>query len=480
MFSIFSNISTVSGNFFISDFFDILIMTFVIYSIFLFLRRTRSYMVFLGLAIIGLLYLISNTFNLYLTFLTLRYFVGVSVVVFVVIFQTEIRKYFEFLGFIGTRNIKVGKIARKSPLTSELIQACIKMAQDKIGALIIIQGKDNIESLVDGGTIIDGVISEDLLLSIFDPHSDGHDGAVIIADNRISKFGAHLPLSTNFKLLGKGGTRHSAALGLAENSDALAIVVSEEKGHISLCYESKLKKLADVTDLEKELNKYIKEKFESKSENKFDALFKENFLLKIFAITSAVVLWFFTAYQAAVITQSYNIPIVISDLPENTIVDNFSPKEIKVTIEGRGQELFDEIDEDSFEVVINASEVNSGITKLDITEKHIQVPSKTILIDYDPTSFLITATKYSIVKVPLLVRRVGEDINTSIDGIAVSPENVEILVPEGIAAPLSIQTEAIDVSNVSESIIIPVKVIYPEHIQPLNDDISVNVAVTVK
>lgn len=462
-----------------SDFFDILIMTFVIYSIFLFLRRTRSYMVFFGLSIIGILYLIANTFNLYLTFLTLRYFVGISVVIFVVIFQSEIRKYFEFLGFIGTRNIQVGKIARRSPTTTELIQSCMKMAQDKIGALIVMQGHDNIETIIDGGTILDGVISEELLLSLFDPSSDGHDGAVIISDNRISKFGTHLPLSTNFKVLGKNGTRHSAALGLAENSDALCIVVSEEKGHISICQEGKIKKLSENSDLEKELNKFIKEKFEPKTENRFVALLKENLLLKAVAIAAAILLWFFTAYQAAVITQTYTVPVEIKNLPENTVVENFSPKEVKVTVEGRGQELFDSIGADSFTVAINASEVNNGITKLDITERHIKTPSKTVLKKYEPTTFLITATRYSIVKVPLLVRTVGEDINPRVDGIAVTPESVEILVPEGEAAPISLQTEAIDVSNVSDSIIIPVKVQFPENIEPANNTLTVNVAITV-
>ena len=342
------------------------------------------------------------------------------------------------------------------------------------------QGKDNIDSVIDGGTILDGVISEELLLSIFDPSSDGHDGAVIIADNRIAKFGAHLPLSTNFKALGKNGLRHSAALGLSENSDALCIAVSEEKGHIAICSEGKIKQLSNTTDLDKELNKYIKEKFEPKDENRILALFKENLLFKGIAITTAVILWFFTAYQADVVTQIYSIPVEINDLPENTVVENFSPKEVNVTVEGRGSELFDSINTDSFVVEVNAAEINNGITKLPITEKHINIPSKTVLKEYQPTTFLITATKYSLVKVPLLVKTLGEDINQTVDGIAVTPESVEVLVPDGVAAPISLETEIIDVSNVAESIIVPVKVKYPEKILPANEDLSVNVAITVE
>ena len=164
-----SSIFQLRGNLYLTDFLDILIFALLIYTLFIFFRRTRSYMVFLGLAIAALLYLLAETLNLYLTYLTLRYFVGVSLIIFVIIFQYEIRKYFEFLGLIGSRNIKVGRLTPKSLSASEIIQACVQMAQAKTGSLIVIQGKDNLDNYIEGGTALDGVISEDIIVSIFDP-----------------------------------------------------------------------------------------------------------------------------------------------------------------------------------------------------------------------------------------------------------------------------------------------------------------------
>ena len=105
--------------------------------------------------------------------------------------------------------------------------------------MIVLQGNDPLERHINGGTNLDGIVSEPLLESLFDPHSIGHDGAVIIDGNRVTKFGCHLPLSMNTSKYENIGLRHTAALGLAERSDAICIVVSEERGTISLAYHGK-------------------------------------------------------------------------------------------------------------------------------------------------------------------------------------------------------------------------------------------------
>lgn len=291
----FASMQTI-WNVYLTDILDTLIIALFIYSILLFLRKTRSYMVFLGLAIIVGLYFVARDLDLQLTLEALRYFVGASVVVFAVVFQSEIRKYFELIGLIGTRQIKVGPLASKSPTLNEVVQSCVKMADEKTGALIVLQGRDPLEVFLEGGVELDGIISEEILLSIFDDHSEGHDGALVISNNRISKFGTHLPLSTNFKEIGKHGTRHSAALGLAENADALCIVVSEEKGSISICRDGKLKTLSDYAELEKELEKFIRTKFSSRSERVWIHILKHNFWLKVAAVVFATIIWYFKVH----------------------------------------------------------------------------------------------------------------------------------------------------------------------------------------
>ncbi len=460
---------------------DILIITFLIYSFLIFIRRTKSYMVFFGLAIAAGLYILAETFNLYLTFLTLRYFVGVSILIFVIIFQNEIRKYFEFLGLIGTRQIKVGRFASQSPTTSDLIQACVRMAQDKIGALIVIQGKDNLDSYIEGGTSLDGLISEELLLSIFDPHSDGHDGALIISNNRITKFGAHLPLSTNFKEIGKHGTRHSAALGLTENTDALCIVVSEEKGKISIARDGKLKLLSQFIDLEKVLAKYSKEKFGVSTENFISYFVKHNLGLKVGALAFSIIIWFFTAYQAGIIERTYSVPITLNQVPESTIVQSYSPKELRVKVSGRGDSSFNDIDADDFKVNVDAADLQNGINEKTVARRNINIPGNLTLIDFEPTSFLLTATRYYLVEVPIAIVTSGEiDNELEITNTAITPTSVELWIPEGTAPPAEIFTENIDVSNLTESAIVPINLVMPENVRPVNSDVSINVAITIE
>ncbi|KKS21617.1 MAG: putative membrane protein [candidate division WWE3 bacterium GW2011_GWA1_41_8] len=475
------NIFHLRGDLYLTDLLDIAIIGLLIYTFFIFFRRTRAYMVFLGLSITFGLYILSKNLNLYLTFITLRYFTGVSLIIFVIIFQNEIRKYFEFLGLIGSRQMKVGKLAPKSPSTSEIIQSCVRMAQEKIGALIVIQGKDTLDPHIDGGTPLDGVISEDVILSIFDPHSDGHDGALIIRYNRISKFSAHLPLSTNFKEIGKHGTRHSAALGLSEITDALCIVSSEERGQLSISKDGKLKTLTQYADLEKEIDRYIKAKFDPASKSKTNFFRRHDFALKFGAVVFAALIWFFTAYQAGIIEKSFNVPITVSNIPKNILVENYNPKTIRVTVSGRGDTIFSSIAESDFKIDYDATNITGGLNKETVSKKNIDIPANLSLVSIEPNSFFLTAKKFYVVKVPVVVRTTGSVTpDLQLTSVVVTPEEIEVWVPEETPAPTEILTEELDVTPFTESTIIPVKMISPEGIRFVDKNIMVSAALTIE
>ncbi len=475
------NLFQLQGNLYLTDFLDIAVIALLIYSLFLFFRRTRTYMVFLGLSITFGLYVIAETLNLYLTFITLRYFVGVSIIVFVIVFQGEIRKYFEFLGLAGTRQIKRGSLAPKSPSTGEIIQACVKMAQAKIGALIVIQGKDSLDSFIDGGVTLDGVISEDVILSIFDPHSDGHDGAMIVNNDRISKFGAHLPLSTNFKEIGKHGTRHSAALGLTENSDSLCVVCSEEKGKISVCKDGKLKTLLQFGDLEKELEKFIKAKFVKPEKNKYRDVLTRNLSLKAGAMALAIVIWFFTAYQAGMLEKSYTVPIVLENTPKDIVIKDYTPKTGTITLSGRGDAIFSGIKEDNLKIKVDVSKVKNGVNEVVITEKNIDIPANTFLVALEPSSFVMNALKYNLVKVPVVPRVNGAAAQGyRVSSIVVDPDEVEIWVPEGTNAPTDLSTDEIGVSDLTQSLIIPAGLQVPKNMTLAEAGLEISISVTVE
>ena len=163
------NLFYLRNGIYLTDFLDILIITMLLYFVFLLFKKARTVVVFTGILLLASIYILAKVFNLYLTLITLRYFFGVSLIIFAIIFQQEIRKYFELLGLFGSR-FQVGRLIPKSPTIAEIILACIQMAQSKTGALIVIQGKDSLSGLIEGGIALEGQISEEIIASIFYPN----------------------------------------------------------------------------------------------------------------------------------------------------------------------------------------------------------------------------------------------------------------------------------------------------------------------
>ena len=230
------------------------------------------------------------------------------------------------------------------------------MAKKRIGALIVLQGNDPLERHINGGTSLDGLVSEPLLESIFDPHSIGHDGAVIINGNRIEMFGCHLPLSINTSKYGNIGLRHTAALGLAERSDALCIVVSEEKGTISLAYQEKLTTIKNAAALHEVLEQfYIRNTPGKKSHPRVNWL-KENTREKIIALVLACILWVAFGYQREIVRRDFIIPIEYKNVPQNWQIDEPQVTEAKVILQGP-QQAFRLLDERSLKLSLDLSTV---------------------------------------------------------------------------------------------------------------------------
>ena len=206
----------------------------------------RANLALLGLGIIGLFYLVALQLELQLTAWIFQSFFAVLVVLLVVVFQDDLRRLFERIAVLGLR--------RRRPHTevggaAAIYRTLQQLAESHTGALLIIPGREPIERHLQGGVVLDANISEELLLSIFDPHSPGHDGAVLVQGDRLARFGVHLPLSEDNAQLGAGGTRHAAALGLAERCDALWVAVSEERGRISVAAKGKLSAQASDSKL---------------------------------------------------------------------------------------------------------------------------------------------------------------------------------------------------------------------------------------
>lgn len=238
------------------DLIDILLVTALIYTLLTLLRGTRAMQMLWGILGLVLVYLAAVTFKLITLGSILSHTLAMLPIAIIVLFQQDIRRMLTGFGSIGW--LRPGPAsAHQSVLINELALAVQALANQRIGALIAVERTDSLDQWADTGIPLEARFSYDLLLNIFIPGTPLHDGAVILRGNRIEAASCFLPLSTGRNLSSQLGTRHRAAVGLTEESDALVIVVSEETGTISLAVERQLMRPLDETTLRNALTEHI-------------------------------------------------------------------------------------------------------------------------------------------------------------------------------------------------------------------------------
>lgn len=253
-----TNIFNALQRFTIGDFLDILLVTVILYSFFRLIKDTKAYQMAIGLAIVGLLFFVTQWGKLTASHWLIQNFINYSIIAIIVLFQGEIRR---FLTTIGSQSFrKPTSIRIFQDRMEDLFLAVDYLSSKKIGALIAIEKEISLKSYADRGTQIDATLSKDLVVSIFFPHSPMHDGAVIIRGNKIVAAGALLPLPAvhNLGEEFQTRTRHLAALGLSQETDAAVIVVSEEAGIVSLATKGKLKRGLNKEQLKEDLIRYLR------------------------------------------------------------------------------------------------------------------------------------------------------------------------------------------------------------------------------
>ena len=241
----------------IIDLVDILLVAIILYSLLRLIKDTRAYQMAIGIAIIGLLFLITQWASLVVSHRLIRSFSTYLIIGIIVLFQGEIRR---FLTGLGSRSFRRPFSLRPLGVRLEdLFLAVDYLSQRKIGALIAVEKEISLKAVSDRGTRLDALLSKDLLVNIFYPHSPLHDGAVIIQGNKILAAGCLLPLPASHNLGEEflARTRHLAALGLSQETDAAVIVVSEETGRISLASKGKLARVENKDQLKDLLLRYL-------------------------------------------------------------------------------------------------------------------------------------------------------------------------------------------------------------------------------
>ena len=239
------------------DVLDIIIVAVIIFSAYKFIMNRRAGKLAVGVALLLLVFIISDLLNMYALGFLLSNFFQIGLIALVILFQPELRSGLEKIGaqpFKGFKNISEGKSsAETSAMISNVCEAVADMSASKTGCLIVIERLTKLGDIEKTGTVLTADPNASLIKNIFFNKAPLHDGALIISNNKISAVGCFLPLSQKTDIFKDLGTRHRAAIGMSENSDAIVIVVSEENGTISLALDGELKRNFDYTSLKNQL-----------------------------------------------------------------------------------------------------------------------------------------------------------------------------------------------------------------------------------
>lgn len=230
----------------ILDILDIALMSLILYRLLLIIKGTKAAQMLIGLGILLLASVASRYLELYTIDWLVQSFWAQIVIAIIVLFQPEIRRA---LAHMGEAQFLTFTKAEELKSLEEIVRAAISLANRKIGALVVIERETSLKDFIEVGTPLDAKVSKELLMSIFHPTSPIHDGAVIIKGNRIAAAGCFLPITLSAELSKSLGTRHRAGIGLTEETDAIAIIVSEETGFISMALDGKLETRLDMGTL---------------------------------------------------------------------------------------------------------------------------------------------------------------------------------------------------------------------------------------
>ncbi len=462
---------------------DIAIISLMIYTLLVWFKERASRFVLMGISLLGLLYVGARFFHLYLTTVVLQGFFTILLFVLVVIFQEDLRRLFERIAIWGRIGKKGSEQASQHDIVEIIAHTVSNLARMRVGALIVLQGEEPLDRHIQGGTLLEGIVSQPLLESIFDPHSIGHDGAVIIDDRRVVRFGCHLPLSDKASQLYGVGLRHTAALGLTERSDALCIVVSEETGGISIAKGETLERRMNPSDFWVALESFYAKKRPLKGQSwPLLRWLRENTKEKVIALLLACVLWVVFGYQRESVRREFIVPVEYTKVSPQWVLEEPRITEAKIMLMGPPQ-AFQLLDEGTLKVSLDLSSLKEGRQDFVLSKDMVKTPSTLTVVGIKPTRAAIVAYRLMNVSAPVEIVTAGEPPpGLAVEEITASPATVEYLMPSRYAhGVLTVRTEPINLSALTSTQTLSPKLIFPPEAQfRQNREPLIKVLVTLK
>ncbi len=362
------------------DLLDILIVGAVLWAGLAWVRQSPARLALPGVAGLVLLYVAARRLGLELTAALLQGVSAVLVVVFVVVFRNELRRLYDQLSVWGLRRRPA---APAETSVDTIVRAVVRLAADRTGALLVFPGREPLERHLEGGIALDAVVSEPLLMSLFDASSPGHDGAVLVAGNRIARFAVHLPLSANRVQLGQLGTRHAAALGLAERTDALCVVVSEERGTVSVARNGGLRKLSDPSRVVDELLAFGEAIAPTEPARPPWRALHDRWREGAVSFALTVALWALLVPGANVVEDRREVKVFVDNMPQGWVLEAVDPPAVEVVVRGRRRDLV-LANAGDLEARLDGFLVQLGRRTFEIPEHRIERPARVEILKVEP------------------------------------------------------------------------------------------------
>jgi len=443
---------------------DIVVFAALFYTIYRTLRASGTWKIAVALSLAAVASMIANLLELRGVEWLFTNLSQVAVIALLIIFQPEVRRFLEHsIGF--GRN---SAIRGDENLAALLDDTLFDLSLRRWGALIVLPGKDPLKQWLTEGTLLDAYPSHSLLLSIFDPDSPGHDGAVIIAGGKVRRFGVRLPLSSSNSLPKNYGTRHHAALGLAEKTDAVVLAVSEERGVVSIFQNGTITELEKRGELQDSL---LASHGHDDKKIKLPGHPGQSWrtAIEVFAsIFLAAMFWMVVISSRTDLREVFiSVPIEYSRSPSNLILSEDRLPEARLLLQGPAA-LLDSLAPSQVRMKVDLSGMAAGRQLVNLTDENVVLPKKINVLEIQPSSTTLELKNLTLNQMKVKAQLIGElQEGYKIQDIEINPPQVDVIVPEGNEPEQQeLLTTPIYLEGIKKTTTVFCKVVAPYGFQP--------------
>lgn len=354
------------------DIIDILFLTFVVYQLYNWFRETRALRVLIGLAVLGAVYSVARFWGLFLVTLVFQVLWQVLLILLVILFQSEIKQVLERVSPL--RYVQSRRRDFSGQLADEIARTAFDLAHEKTGALIILARDANPTEYMHSGQEINAIPVPALIKSIFNRRGPAHDGAVLIIGGRLAQMGCILPLSERQDIPVEFGTRHRAAFGISEVTDAVCLVVSEERSEVTTIVNGHYAVWREPELLAAQLKQLLgmPEKIGHLSRNFFLSFLKRNWKPKLTAFLLVALAWMILASQQNVKT-SITAPVRLLNLPRELVLVDNTPAAVRLNLTGNRM-FVDALKPQDIRVELDLSSLTAGVHKILLSRRDVDLP----------------------------------------------------------------------------------------------------------